>query len=150
MHLTMPGGSELNFSLINHADFLTQIGRSDQFHHGIGVERYTPVFQTGVERALLSCPSISRDANTGAGKDITGLAAEVQLRLRVAPRVANFDSEAPALTRMEHGANPWRPTISPMWLSSDSSSFVNCRALPHESASLSVGPILREEGQIEK
>src|SRR5437867_4985067 len=25
-------------------------------------------------------------------------------------RVANFDSEAPALTRMEHGANPWRPT----------------------------------------
>jgi hypothetical protein len=34
-------------------------------------------------------------------------------------------------------------TISrPMWLSSDSSSFVNCRALPHESASLSIGPIL--------
>ena len=25
-------------------------------------------------------------------------------------RVANFDSEAPALTRKEHGANPWRPT----------------------------------------
>ena len=24
--------------------------------------------------------------------------------------VANFDSEALALTRMEHGANPWRPT----------------------------------------
>ena len=30
-------------------------------------------------------------------------------------------------------------------------SFVNCRAyLPHESASLSVGPILREERQIEE
>src|SRR5256885_11553866 len=29
-----------------------------------------------------------------------------------------------------------------MWLSSDSSSFVNCRAhLPHESASLSIGSI---------
>ena len=80
----MPGGSELNFSLINHADFLTQIGRSDQFHHGIGVERYTPVFQTGVERALLSCPSISRDANTGAGQDFTDLAGAVQPRLRVA------------------------------------------------------------------
>ena len=26
---------------------------------GISVERYTPVFQAGVERALLSCPSIS-------------------------------------------------------------------------------------------
>jgi hypothetical protein len=25
-------------------------------------------------------------------------------------RVANFDSEVPALTRREHGANPWRPT----------------------------------------
>src|SRR6266516_4219564 len=37
-----------------------------------------------------------------------------------------------------------------MWLSSDSSSFVNCRALPNESASLSVGPILREERQIEE
>ena len=34
----------------------------------------------------------------------------------------------------------------PAWLSSDSSSFVNCRAhLPHESASLSVGPISKEE-----
>ncbi len=29
--------------------------------------------------------------------------------------------------------------ILPMWLSSDSSSFVNCRALPHGSASLSIG-----------
>src|SRR5439155_12015437 len=48
--------------------------------------------------------------NTGAGQDFTDLAAAVQLRLRVASRVANFDSEAPALTRMEHGANPWRPT----------------------------------------
>ena len=56
-------------------------------------------------------------------------------------RVANFDSEVPALNRRELGANPRRPTISPMWLSSDSSSFVNCRALPHESASLSIGPI---------
>jgi hypothetical protein len=28
--------------------------------------------------------SISRDANTGAGQDLTGLAAAVQLRLRVA------------------------------------------------------------------
>lgn len=86
-------------------------------------------------------PHISRDANTGAGQDLTGLAAAVRLRLRVASLswVANFDSEVPALTRREHGANPWRPTISPMWLSSDSSSFVNCRATPRGSASLSIG-----------
>ena len=52
-------------------------------------------------------------------------------------RVANFDSEAPALTRTEHGASPWQPTISPTWLSSDSSSFVNCRAFaPRECESL--------------
>jgi hypothetical protein len=36
----------------------------------------------------------------------------------------------------------------PMWLSSDSSSFVNCRALPHESASLSVGPSFSEESTV--
>ena len=34
------------------------------------------------------------------------------------------------------------PFPRPMWLSSDSSSFVNCRAhLPHESANLSIGSI---------
>src|SRR5712691_11027455 len=34
-------------------------------------------------RALSAALSISRDANTGAGQDFTGLAAAVQLRLRV-------------------------------------------------------------------
>ena len=43
----------------------------------------------------------------GAGQDVTGLTAAVQLRLRVAvlanghPKVANFDSEVLALTRRE-------------------------------------------------
>ena len=32
--------------------------------------------------------------------------------LQTATRVANFDSEVPALNRREHGANPWQPTIS--------------------------------------
>ena len=83
------------------------------FLSGIGVERHTPVFQTGVEGALPSCPSISQvnlacrqrprtvevmagrqircawdflyaTRNPGAGQDVTGLAAAVQLRLRVA------------------------------------------------------------------
>ena len=53
-----------------------------------------------------------RDANTGAGQDFTGLTAAVQLRLRVRVRVANFDSEVPALNRRELGAIPRQPTNS--------------------------------------
>jgi hypothetical protein len=51
---------------------------------GIGVERHTPVFQTGVEGALPSCPSISATRNPGVDQNFTDLAAVVQLRLRVA------------------------------------------------------------------
>ena len=53
------------------------------FSTGIDVDRHTSVFQTEIVRALLSCPSIFRGANTGAGQDFTDLAAAVQLRLRV-------------------------------------------------------------------
>ena len=38
----------------------------------------------GVRSAQRADPTFFRDANTGAGQDITGLAAAVQLRLRVA------------------------------------------------------------------
>jgi hypothetical protein len=55
-------------------------------------------------------PRFFRDANTGDGQGFTDLTVAVQLRLRVRVWVANFDSEAPALNRMEHGANPWQPT----------------------------------------
>jgi hypothetical protein len=80
---------------------------------GIGVERHTPVFQTGVEGALPLCPSISQVnrvrrqrprtvevmakhpircawdffsamRNPGVDQNFTDLAAVVQLRLRVA------------------------------------------------------------------
>ena len=141
----------------------------DSISSGIGVERHTPVFQTGIEGALPSCPSISqvnpacrqrprtvevmagcriqcawdsfsrREHRCRSGLHRPGCGGSTPPSCRV--WVANFDSEVPALNRREHGANPRRPTILPMWLSSDSSSFVNCRALPHESASLSVGPI---------
>ena len=55
--------------------------------------------------------------NPGVDQNFTDLAAVVQLRLRVAVlqtaiRVANFDSEVPALNRRELGANPRQPTIS--------------------------------------
>ena len=56
----------------------------DSISSGLSVDRHTPVFQTGIEGALPSCPSIFRDAKTGVGHDLTGLAAVVQLRLRVA------------------------------------------------------------------
>ncbi len=95
------------------------------FLPGIGVERHTPVFQTGVEGALPSCPSISqvnsvcrqrprtvevmaglriqcawdsilRDAKTGAGHD--GLTAAVQLRLRVASGLQTLTVKSRLLT----------------------------------------------------
>jgi hypothetical protein len=89
------------FSVWNPKDCFHPIGRSaqaaackaaeagaiparDSILSGIGVERHTPVFQTGIQGALPWCSTILRDANTGAGQDVTGLAAAVQLRLRVA------------------------------------------------------------------
>ena len=59
-------------------------------------------------------------------RTITGLAAAVQLRLRVAFFwVANFDSEVPALNRRELGSNPRRPTISASVVKLQSSSASN-------------------------
>jgi hypothetical protein len=98
---------------------------------GIGVERYTPVFQTGVEGALPSCPSIlfGKDAAlrrpVGAARRpyLHFLRREIPVsarphRLRrggsTPPScrawVANFASEVPALTRRELGAIPRQPT----------------------------------------
>ena len=113
-----------------------------QFQHGIptsiGVERYTPVFQIGIRGAIPRCSTISarslkvrrllreqdqagalpaaltilRDANTGAGQDVTGLAAAVQLRLRVADRVASIAamqrSLKPKSTGQHRGDPPFR------------------------------------------
>ena len=56
----------------------------DSILSSIGVERYTPVFQTGIQGAIPGCSTNQRDTNTGASQDITDLAAVVQLRLRVA------------------------------------------------------------------
>src|SRR4051794_18628903 len=84
--------------------------------------------------ALPAALTISRDANTGVSQDFTALTAAVQLRLRVAvfadchQGCKHCSDAAPKAFGAEHGAALWRPTISPMWLSSDSSSFVNCRA----------------------
>ena len=57
-----------------------------------------PVFHTGVEGALPSCPSISCDANTGAGQGFTDLAAAVQLRLRVASGLQTLTVKSRLLT----------------------------------------------------
>ena len=108
---------------------------------GISVERHTPVFQTGVEGALPSCPSISqvnrvrrqrpRTVEVMAGPPIRcawdsyfrDAKSRCRSELHRSGRggstppscrawVANFDSEVPALNRRELGANPRRPTIS--------------------------------------
>ena len=100
-----------------------------------------------------------RDANTGAGHDFTGLAAAVQLRLRVAVGLQALQRCSGLLNRGARGSTvathqfeqvgwweseqvsnesprPSRfltlplshlPPVSPTWLSSDSSSFVNCQ-----------------------
>ncbi len=88
----------------------------DSIFSGIGVERHAPLavrstFQTGVKGALPSCPSNFRDTNPGAGQDFhrPGCGGSTPPSCRV--RVANFDSEVPALNRRELGANPRRPTI---------------------------------------
>ena len=118
----------------------------DSIFPGIGVERHTPVFQTGVEGALPSCPSISqvnrvrrqrpstvegacarplaghpircawdsffRDAKSRCRSELhrSGRGGSTPPSCRV--RVANFDSEVPALNRRELGANPRQPTTS--------------------------------------
>ena len=52
--------------------------------------------------------------------------------LQMAARVANFDSEVPALNRRKLGTIPRRPTILPMWLSSDRC-LRTATALPREA-----------------
>jgi hypothetical protein len=49
---------------------------------------------------------IFRDANTGAGQDFTGLAAAVQLRLRVAFGLQTLIVTSRLLTGGAHGTNP--------------------------------------------
>jgi len=56
-------------------------------------------------------------------------------------RVANFAAKSRLLTGENsvriRGTSPFLP----MWLSSDSNSFLNFRALPHKNEGLSIGPI---------
>ena len=122
----------------------TQVGATptrDFIFSGMGVERHTSVFQTGIVGALPTCPSISqvnrvrrqrartvevmagcpircawdsffRDAKSRCQSELhrSGRGGSTPLSCRV--RVANFDSEVPALNRRELGANPRQPTIS--------------------------------------
>ena len=74
-------------------------------------------------------------------RTLTGLTAAVQLRLRVATGLQALQRCSGLLNRRARGSTVATHNFMPAWLSSDSSSFVNCRALPHESASLSIGPI---------
>jgi hypothetical protein len=81
--------------------------------------------------ALPAALSIFCDAKSRCQRSLTDFAAAVQLRLRARYfcRVANFDSEVPALTRRKLGAIPRRPT----------NSSAKCRVRNAESGSASSG-----------
>ena len=113
----------------------------DSILPGIGVERHTPVFQTGIVGALPTCPSISqvnrvrrqrprtvevmaghaircawdsffRDAKSRCRSELHRSGRGGSTPPSCRDWVANFDSEVPALNRRELGANPRQPTIS--------------------------------------
>src|ERR1019366_8892929 len=62
-------------------------------------------------------------------RTITGLAAAVQLRLRVAIGLQALQRCSGLLNRGARGSTVATHHLMPAWLSSDSSSFVNCRAI---------------------
>ena len=95
---------------------------------GISVERYTSVAvrkdlpnrNTGRDTPMPDPPSLCelrraghfprREHRCRPGLHRPGCGGSTPPSRRA--RVANFDSEVPALNRREHGASPWRPTIS--------------------------------------
>ena len=79
--------------------------------------------------ALPPALTILRDANTGAGWGFTDPAAAVQLRLRVAVGLQALQRCSGFLNRRARGSTVATHHFMPAWLSSDSSSFVNCRAI---------------------
>jgi hypothetical protein len=78
--------------------------------------------------ALPAALTIYATRNPGAGQEITGLAAAVQLRLRVAAGLQALQRCSGLLNRRARGSTVATHHFTPAWLSSDSSSFVNCRA----------------------
>ena len=120
----------------------------DSISPGIGVERHTPVFQTGVEGALPSCPSTFRDANTGASQDFTGLVAAVQLRLRVAFGLQALQRCSGLLNRRARGSTVATHHFADVAQQRQQQFRKLPGALPHESASLSIGPIRGRNGRL--
>ena len=98
--------------------------------------------------------SFSAMRNPGVDQNFTDLAAVVQLRLRVVFGLQALQRCSGLLSRRARGSTVatrhFADVAQQRQVFAHCGSFVNCRALPHESASLSVGPILREERQIEK
>src|SRR5882724_10684055 len=78
--------------------------------------------------ALPAALTISRDAKSRCRPGFTVLAAVVQLRLRVANGLQALQRCSGLLNRRARGSTVATHHFMPAWLSSDSSSFVNCRA----------------------
>ena len=112
---------------------------------------HTPVFQTEVEGAIPSCPTIFRDANTGASQDFTDLTAAVQLRLRVATGSQALQRCSGLLNRRARSVtvatHHFAGVAQQRQVFAHGGSFVNCRAFaPREcrwprTNALSVGSI---------
>ena len=118
----------------------------DSISSSIGVERYTPVFQTGIQGALPLWPcantsSISRDANTGVSQDFTGLDAAVQLRLRVAFGLQALQRCSGLLNRRARGSTVATHHFAYVAQQRQQQFRKLPGTLPHESANLSIGSI---------
>ena len=82
-----------------------------------------------------------RDANTGVGQDVTGLAAAVQLRLRVAFGLQALQRCSGLLNRRARGSTVATHHFADVAQQRQQQFRKLPGALPHESASLSIGSI---------
>ena len=83
----------------------------------------------------------SRDANTGVGQDFTDLAAVVQLRLRVALELQALQRCSGLLNRRARGSTVATHHFADVAQQRQQQFRKLPGALPHESASLSIGSI---------
>ena len=85
--------------------------------------------------------TISRDAKTGVGQDFTGLVAAVQLRLRVAFGLQALQRCSGLLNRRARGSTVATHHFADVAQQRQQQFRKLPGALPHESASLSIGSI---------
>lgn len=101
--------------------------------------------QTGVQGAPPCCSLFSRDSNAGVGQDLTGLAAAVQLRLRVAFGLQALQRCSGPLNRRARGSTVATHHFADVAQERQQQFCKLPGTLPRESANLSIGSNLRKE-----